>query len=86
MGQIIAIEFDFKGSSLFANVIKLSNGLETEFHVSVLRDKTQEIRAQNFVLEIIEGKIILQDANAFHDHELIRACIAKIEEYENLIV
>ena len=82
MGQIIAIEFDFRGNSLFANVVRLSNGLETEFHVSVLRNKSQGIRAQNFILEVIEGKIHLQDANAFHDHELIRACITKIEEFE----
>ena len=86
MGQIIAIGLDFKGRSLFANVIKLSNDLETEFHVSVLRDKTQGIRAQNFILEVIDGKICLQDGNAFHDHELIRAFITKIEEYENLSV
>jgi len=86
MGQIIAIGFDFKGSSLYANVVKLSNGLDTEFHVSILRDKMQGTRAQNFILEVIDGKISLQDGNAFHDHEMIRAFIAKIEEHEKLNV
>jgi hypothetical protein len=86
MGQIIAIGFNFKGCSLNANVIKLSNGLETEYHVNILRDKFQGIRAQNFILEVIDGKISLQDGNAFHDHELIRAFITKIEEHENLKV
>jgi len=86
MGQIIPIRLDFKGNLLNANVVKLSNGLETEFHVNILRDKIHGTRTQNFVLELIDGKLSLQDGNAFHDHELIRAFIAKIEEYENLNV
>ena len=86
MGQVLPIKFDFKGCSLYANVVKLSNGLETEFHVNILRDKIHGTRTQNFILEVIDGKISLQDGNAFQDHELIRAFITKIEEYENLNV
>ena len=86
MGQTIAIGFNFKGSSLYANVVKISNGLETEYHVNIHRDKIQGTRAQNFILEVIDGKISLQDGNAFHDHELIRAFITKIEEHEHLKV
>ena len=86
MGQNIAIGFDFRGNLLHAEVIKLSNGLETEFHVNVLRDKIQGIRAQSFILELVNGKINLLNGNAFHDHELIRTFITKIEEHENISV
>ena len=86
MGQIDVIKFDHKGNTLYANVVKLSDGIQTEYHVNVLRDKMQGTRAQNFILEVFNGKISLQDANAFHDHELIRAFISRIEEFEHLNV
>ena len=82
MGRIMVIGFDFNGIYYYANVVKLTNGKDTEYHVNILRDNTKAIKSQKFVLELIEGKILLQDPNAFHDHNLIRACIKEIEEYE----
>jgi hypothetical protein len=82
MGRIMVIGFDFNGIYYYANVVKLTNGKDTEYHVNILRDNANAVKAQKFVLELIDGKIILQDPNAFHDHNLIRACIKEIEEYE----